>query len=119
MGAFAKLRAVRAYKMKHLHYLRTVEDYRLVEEIGFRQECGRPITMKSLGMLGVASFATVQRRVKRLRELGAIVQENAANDARIVMLSLSPKVYRAYAKYAELLANGNEPRYALDRRSTD
>ena len=101
---FEKMRAVRAYKRRHLHCLQKVEDFCLVEEIGFFQERGHPISLTQLYTLGLASSATVQRRIKKLREVGAIVPTKSVDDRRVVRLILSPTVYKAYSGYARLLA---------------
>ena len=119
VGSFAKMRAVRAYKNKHLHQLETVTDYRLVEEIGFHQERGRPLTMKAVYLLGLASVATIQRRLKRLRDAGAIVAAKADDDARVVELTLSPKIYKAYLRYAELLATTSDSRSLRSSTTAD
>ena|SRR5579859_3127405 len=117
MAVFAKMRAVRAYKDEHLHHLQTVTDYRLIEEIGYHQERGAPLTMKGLYLLGLASVATVQRRLKKLREAGAIVTSRGGDDGRVVELTLAPKMYKAYSRYATLLAatDAKHRRAAKDR----
>jgi DNA-binding MarR family transcriptional regulator len=107
MAVFAKMRAVRAYKDEHLHHLQTVTDYRLIEEIGFHQERGAPLTMKGVHLLGFASMATVQRRLRKLRKLGVILTTKTPRDRRVVELALAPKMYRAYSRYASLLASSD------------
>ena len=66
---FAKLRALREFERRHLKQLSTVEDLDLVCEIGFHQEKGQPLSIKQLYLLNLASVATIQRRLRRLRPL--------------------------------------------------
>jgi hypothetical protein len=100
---FEMLRAMRAFERRYLHFLVTLEDFDLVREIGYHQAHGAPLTMKQIYLLGIGSVATVQRRLRRLRELGAIQQRRTARDARNLELTITPKVLRTYAKYGELL----------------
>jgi hypothetical protein len=104
MGVFAKLQVLRAFEKRHLDCLETLEDYDLVREIGYHQERGTPLTMKSLYLLNVASVATIQRRLRRLRQLGAIQQLRTKDDARAVELRISPALLKTFTKYGELLA---------------
>jgi DNA-binding MarR family transcriptional regulator len=84
-------------------FLQTQEDHDLVLEIGFHQERGEPITVKELQLSGLMSVPTLQRRLRRLRQAGALVVQRSAADGRAVELMLSPRVLRAYARYAALL----------------
>lgn len=101
MPLFAKLRAMRAFEKRHLHFLRTLEDFDLIREIGYHQEEGAPLTMKRLFLLDLASIATVQRRLRHLKHSGAIHLTRSRHDARRVEVSLSPKLLKTYGKYAE------------------
>jgi DNA-binding MarR family transcriptional regulator len=74
-----------------------------VREIGYRQAAGRPITLSELMLLGIASVPTIQRRLRRLRELGVVLQRRCRDDRRAVELLLAPKVIRAIAGCEELL----------------
>lgn len=103
MGVFAALRATQAFRRRHLDVLQTREDCDVVLEIGFHQERGTPLTMKQLQLLGLASIPTLQRRLRRLRDAGAIVARRSHADGRAVELTLSPKLVRTYARYAELI----------------
>lgn len=103
MGVFSALRATRAFRRRHLDFLETREDCDVVLEIGFHQERGTPLTMKRLQLLGLASIPTLQRRLRRLRQVGAIVARKSEIDGRAVELVLSPKLMRTYAKYGELI----------------
>jgi hypothetical protein len=100
---FVHLRATRAFRRRYLHFLETREDHDIVQEIGFHEESGTPLTLKRLQLLGIASITTLQRRLQRLRRIGAIVARRSATDGRAVELMLSAKVHRTYARYAELI----------------
>jgi DNA-binding MarR family transcriptional regulator len=108
---FRALRSLREFEKEHFSVLRTLEDYNLVREIGYYQAEGRPLTLKQLFLLDVGSSATVQRRLRRLREAGVIQQRRAAADRRAIELSLSPKFTKTFEKYGELLyAAARKPR---------
>jgi hypothetical protein len=69
IGLFEKLRALGAFEKQHLDFLSTVEDHHLVGEIGYHQAKGKPLILKLLFLLDVGSIATVQRRLRRFKEL--------------------------------------------------
>ena len=98
---FARLRAIRRFRQRHLGFLETIADYDIVLEIGYFQESGRPLSMKQLHLLGICSVPTLQRRLRKLRQAGAIVQKKLAHDARAVQLTLSPRVLKIYQRYSE------------------
>lgn len=102
MGVFASLRALRAYKKKHLPFVQTMEDLDLLLEIAYHQELGTPLSMKQIYLLGIASVATVQRRLRRLRQHGAIVQFRSTDDGRNMHVRMTPKVAKIFMRYAEL-----------------
>ncbi len=102
MAVFGKLRALRAYKKKHLPFIETIEDFDLLLEIAYHQELGSSLTMKQVYLLGVASVATVQRRLRRLRQHGAVQQLRSEEDGRSLELRITPKVLKVFARYAEL-----------------
>jgi len=77
-----------AFRREHFPFLKTLEDQDLVREIGYHQEVGSPVTMKALLLAGIASTATVQRRLARLRKLGVVLQNRASHDGRVVKLTL-------------------------------
>ncbi len=101
---FAALRAIRAFRLRHLDILETREDIDLALEIGFHQERGAPLTMKQLQLMGLASAPTLQRRLRRLREAGAIVVRRSEGDRRAMELTLSSKLLRAYGRYADFIS---------------
>ena len=104
MRLVEKLRALRAFEKQYLDFFSTVEDHHLIGEIGYHQSKGKPLTLKQLFLLDVGSIATVQRRLRRLKELGLVQQRRSAADRRTVELSLSPKCIRIFAKYGALMS---------------
>jgi DNA-binding MarR family transcriptional regulator len=114
MEVFAALRTTRAFRRRHLHFLETPEDLDLVIEIGYHQERGEPLSMKQLQLLGVTSVPTLQRRLRRLRQAGAVVIRRSKVDGRAVEVLLSPKALQAYGKYAEVIRSTflNDPKSA-------
>lgn len=104
MRLFEKLRALRAFEKQYLDFFSTVEDHHLIGEIGYHQSSGKPLTLKQLFLLDVGSIATVQRRLRRLKELGLVQQRRSAGDRRTVELTLSPKCVRIFAKYGALMS---------------
>jgi hypothetical protein len=103
MKLFERLRAARAFARRHMHFVEALEDVDLLLEIGFHQEQGTPLSMKQVYLLDIASVATVQRRLRRLRQFGAVAPRRSDSDARSVELVLSPKALKTYEKYAEVL----------------
>jgi DNA-binding MarR family transcriptional regulator len=103
MGVFAALRSTRAFRRRHMQFLQSQEDHDLVLEIGFHQERGKPLTVKQLQLQGLVTVPTLQRRLRRLRQAGALVVKRSATDGRAVELTLSPRVTRAYARFADIL----------------
>lgn len=99
MRVFERLRALRIFEKQHLGFLSTIEDHNLVTEIGYHQAEGKPLTLKRLFLLDVGSVATVQRRLRRLKQLGIVHQRRAEYDGRAVELTLTPKCIKLFEKY--------------------
>ncbi len=108
MRVFERLRALRAFENQHLLFLRTGGNHHLIVEIGYHQAKGKPLTLKQLFLLDFGSIATVQRDLRRLKELGLVQRRRAASDRRAVELTLTPKCVRIFAKYDGLM--GSKPR---------
>jgi hypothetical protein len=104
-SVFANLRAIRAFRKRNLAFLETMVDYDVVLEIGYHQEAGVPLTINRLHALGVCSVPTLQRCLRRLRNASAIRQTKTAKDARVVELTLSPRLLRIYRRYGDLVAS--------------
>jgi hypothetical protein len=48
MGAFERLRALRAFKKRSLPFVKSLEDFDPVIEIGYHQEQGKALTLKQV-----------------------------------------------------------------------
>src|SRR3954466_6405896 len=103
LALFEKLRHLRAFQREHLQFLKTLEDYALVSEIGYRHASGAPLTMNQALRLELGSVATVQRQLRRLRHAGVILLERSDGDRRVAMITLTPKALKALTAYAELV----------------
>lgn len=104
---FEKLHALKTFEKPHVDFVGTAEDYHLICEIGYQQAKGEPITLKQLFLLDIGSTATVERRLRRLKELGLVQHRRGMNDRRAIELTLSPKCIRIFAKYDTLM--GSKP----------
>ena len=109
MSIFARIKKLREFERKHLSHLRSIEDFDIVEEIGFHQENGKPLSPKQLTLLGIAPAATVQRRLSRLVALGVISKCYSREDGRIVELSISAETVNLYGAYSRLLQRLRKP----------
>jgi DNA-binding MarR family transcriptional regulator len=106
---FHRLRAIREFEKRQLAFLETVEDLDILVQIGLRQETDAALTLKELLLLGIGSPATVQRRLRRLRQHGVIQQERCPRDRRNVALTVSARFLRTLDRYAEVLAGSAGP----------
>lgn len=104
MGVFTKLRNIRTFERRRLRFLRTMEDLDVLCEIGLHQEKGRPLTMKELHRLRLGSVPTMQRRLRRLRQFGAVASRRTERDGRAVELKITPRALKLFNRYAALLA---------------
>ena len=102
-GIFGGLKAAGDFRRRHMHFIRTLEDLDLIREIALAQTEGRPLSLKQLFTHGIASVATVQRRLARLKRLGVVVQARAPDDKRVLKLKLSPAAIRLVARWARNL----------------
>ena len=116
MRLFERLRALRTFEKQHLDFLSSVEDHHLIVEIGYHQARGKPLTLKQLFLLDVGSIATVQRRLRRLKQLGLLQQRRAASDRRAVELTLTPKCVRIFAKYDSVMSSKASARQNAEPR---
>lgn len=110
--ALTVLRAFREFEKQHLPFLGTTEDLDLLCAIGARQEERRPLTMKELLLLNLSSVATIQRRLRHLRQVGAVQETRCAYDRRAIELTLSQQMLEALAKYADIIRQMLPPEHA-------
>lgn len=106
MGTFETLKFLRDFEKKHFPLFTSIQDFELVIEIGYWQEMHRPITPKGVSLLNVGPSATVERRLRRLRQLGLVLAKPAQSDKRTLQLLLSPRVLKTYAQYVQLMKQG-------------
>lgn len=92
-----------------MHFLETTVDRDLVCEIGYHQGERKPITMKQVFLLGIGSVPSVQRRLRRLRHLGAILRERNRSDKRVMEMRLAPRILHVFARYEELISSCARP----------
>jgi DNA-binding MarR family transcriptional regulator len=105
MRQFEKLRALRTFRNEHADIFSTLEGHHLISEIGFHQTNGEPLTLKQLFLLDIGSISTVQRRLRRLKELGFVRHRQSPGDRRTVELTLSPRCLRVFAQYDALMSS--------------
>jgi hypothetical protein len=103
MTIFEKLQQARLFRQRHLALLRTLHDLEMVWEIGLHQEAGAPLNPKRLSLLKLGPAATIRRRLRRLRELGLVLQRSSAADKRIKHLTLSAALKRRLGDYGRIL----------------
>jgi len=102
---FRRLDQIGDFRRKHLSFIRTLEDLDIIREIGLHQVSGAPITLRSLLMCDVGSPATVQRRLRALKQLRVVEQKQASEDRRMVQLHLSRHVLRLYQRLDRIMLN--------------
>src|SRR6185295_5799032 len=100
LRVFRALKLAGDFRRQHMSFIATLEDQDLVREIGIAQATGKPLSLKALFAHGIASVATVQRRLARLRRLGIVEQTRAAHDKRILYLTLSPKARKLFSNWS-------------------
>lgn len=85
------------------------------------QATGAPLTFKLLVLQGIASVATVQRRLDRLKRLGVVVQTRFKRDKRLRTLTLSPGICKIYKRIGRQMRGawfGTENRRRASARRT-
>ena len=102
MQVFRKLRAQRVFERRNMPFLQTITDFDLVVEIGYHAARGRRLTLKQLCRTGIGAVATLERRLSRLKRLGAVRHRRSDADARHRELDLSDKLRRAFTRYDTL-----------------
>lgn len=95
---FRKLSKLRSYQKQTLPFLASTVDLDIVLMIGLSQESGRPIGTTTLFAAGFAPSATVSRRLRRLKDLGAVTEKRSTADARRIELRLHPTVLRRLSR---------------------
>ena len=104
MRIFRRLSELSRFRRRHMAFIESLVDLDLLREIGLGEENGRPATLTTLLGHGVASVATVQRRLRRLKRLGLVRQVRSGEDARVQHLVLSPRVRDLYRRMGKARA---------------
>jgi len=86
------------FRRRNLPFIQSLVDLDLMREIGLHQTRNSPLNLDRLLQLKIASSATVQRRLSRLKRLGYVQQAAAEHDGRILYLSLTSKSNRLYRR---------------------
>ena len=106
MKVFQHLPEIIRLEHHHLPFIKTLEDRNIAAHIGYHDTLSEePLTLKLLYLLGVGSFATVQRRLARLVNMGVVVKRRHGEDRRSLTLHLSAAAKRDYRRYAVALAS--------------
>lgn len=103
IDTFRALKASSDFRRRHLPFLETLEDQDLLREIGLSQAAGHPLSLKQLFLHGIASVATVQRRLARLKRLGIVQQTRSDHDKRVMKLTLTPAAWKLYERWGRQL----------------
>jgi len=76
---------------------------------------GTPLTLKVLLLTGIASSATLHRRLARLRRLGIVVPKRASHDGRVVKLMLSAEALSLFRGLERALSVTSRQRRARSK----
>jgi len=103
MQIFDKLKIFKTI-LQEIPGIKTYKELDILIEIGYHQEQGRPLTLKQLMLLEIASRATVRRHLKCLENDGMIEKFASNSDHRSVMLRLSAPTIKSITKhYSKLI----------------
>ncbi len=108
-NAFYNLWLLSIFQRKHLPMFQALVDYSIAIEVGFHQKNGNPLTLKQLFLLDLAPTSTVQRRLKRLIDLGIIDKDTNPIDRRMIELKITPGADRLLRKYAQWIEQAEAP----------
>ena len=98
---------LREFERNELHFIGSLEDLDLVWSIGYRQQTGKPMSLKELLEGNYGARKTVQRRLNRLRRLMIVQTSRSDEDARRVEFYLTPSTLKRIDRYkAFILENG-------------
>lgn len=99
LKTFLNLLVQTKFRKQNLDFIQTLGDLDMVRLIGSRQALGKPLTLKLLVLEGLGSFATVQRRLMRLKRLEIVVSTRSVGDKRTQLLTISPSAIRIYKRF--------------------
>lgn len=90
MSSFKRLREIKSI-LDEFPGIKTYMELGILIEIGYHQEIGRPLTVKQLLLLGIASQATVRRHLLHMIRVGMVTKSEAPHDQRSVVLKVSER----------------------------
>ncbi|HEY0748475.1 MAG TPA: hypothetical protein VGD63_17370 [Steroidobacteraceae bacterium] len=99
MKLFMGLRKLREFEKVQLPFLKSVFDFDIVVEIGYREEQGQAITLKQLLLLDICSRNTLRRKLASLIDQGVVIRRKTAHDQRASILIVSPTTIKLLTKY--------------------
>ncbi len=103
MKLFTGLRKLREFEKVQLPFLKSVFDFDIVVEIGYREELGDPITLKQLLLLDICSRNTVRRKLADLIDQGVVIRRKTAHDQRASFLIVAPATIKLLTKYGGIM----------------
>ncbi len=103
MKTFEKLNRIRAFQRQHMPYLKALEAYDMICEIGTAQEKGTLILAKHLIEDNLGANATLRRHLERLVKLGIVTKSKGKDDERTAPLHLSKDALKAYGKLEKFI----------------
>jgi DNA-binding MarR family transcriptional regulator len=95
MGTYKILKAAKKHLVL-LPGLKSHTDFDITVEIGYHESMGKPLTLKNLLLLNIASQATIRRHLQRLINDGMVVKHIQMNDQRTVYYTLAGKAHESF-----------------------
>jgi len=105
MKLFAGLKKIREIEKLQLPFLKSVDDFDIVIEIGYAEEQGQPLTLKQLFLLNICSRTTVRRKLATLIEQGFVIRRKLVSDHRASLLMISPSGVKLLSRYGGALTS--------------
>lgn len=93
----------RQFERKHLSFIGSLEDLDLIWAIGYAQHSGHPVGLKELVLADFGSPKTLQRRLDRLRDRGAVLHRRCSADGRRIEFFLSGETTRLLHAYKSFI----------------
>ncbi|MBI4809683.1 MAG: MarR family transcriptional regulator [Nitrosomonadales bacterium] len=98
MTTFKKFKKIKSV-LNEIPGIKTYKEFDILIEIGYHEELGKPLTLKQLTQLGIASQATLCRHLNRLVQEGMVKKEASADDRRSFVLRLSTTATRSFTSH--------------------
>ena len=95
----------RDFERKHLSFIDSLEDLDLIWAIGYAQHSGRPVGLKELVLADFGAPKTLQRRLDRLGNRGAVIRRQCPGDGRRIEFFLSDETIRLLEAYKSFIVD--------------